>query len=63
MKKLIWIGILLGLVLTLLLGCSEEPDPDRESHSDRIDRLYAECIEAGGSWEYNGSLPYWQCEQ
>lgn len=45
----------------VLAGCGAGVDPDRETQSERIDRLYSECVAAGGSFEYNGSLPYWQC--
>lgn len=61
MKRLVAAGVILAGVLTLA-GCRDD-DPNRETHTERIDRLYSECVRNGGSFEYNGSLPYWQCVQ
>lgn len=54
-KRMVAAAVALTTLLALA-GCS-----DYESQSERVDRLYAECLAAGGSFEYNGSLPYWQC--
>lgn len=45
--------VVLAAAALILTGCS---DSDYESRTERIDRLYAECLAAGGS------LPYWNCE-
>lgn len=58
MKKTLTVGLLL-LAVVGLTGCADHED--RETQSERYDRLYAECLAAGGSFEYNGSLPYWKC--
>ena len=58
MKRLLAVPVLI-LALLGLVGCDNEPEG--ENRNQRIDRLYSECIEAGGSFEYNGSLPYWNC--
>lgn len=58
-KKLALATIILTLGALTLTGCG---DTERESSVERIDRLYSECVTAGGSFEYNGSLPYWNCE-
>lgn len=47
----------LGITLT---GCTDG-DNAYEKREQRIDRLYSECLEAGGDWEYNATLPYWAC--
>jgi len=48
----------LALLVTVgLAGCLATRPVDRLSTDDR----YKLCIEAGGSWEYNASLPYWSC--
>lgn len=57
MKRIL--AVVLAAAALILTGCS---DSDYESQTERIDRLYAECLAAGGSFEYNGSLPYWNCE-
>lgn len=58
-RRRLALAALAALALTLT-GCGLEREAG-ESRSERIDRLYAECITAGGSFEYNESLPYWQC--
>lgn len=55
-RKLAALALLLAAVT--LTGCGDER---WESPNDRYDRLYTQCLDAGGSFEYNGSLPYYQC--
>lgn len=57
-KKLTALAVAAILAVTLT-GC--DSDENVEGDRERADRLYAECLEAGGSFEYNGSLPYFQC--
>lgn len=54
MKKLMAVGVILlgALVLT---GC------DAEKYVDPNDKRYYACLKAGGSFEVNGSISYWQC--
>jgi len=54
MKKIMAGIALLGVLL--LTGCGE-----KEKYVDPIDEKYFACLKAGGSFEYNGSISYYQC--
>lgn len=57
MKKAI-AAIACAVALFALAGCGGKPDPRYKT----TDELYQICLEHGGTFEYNGSLPYYKCK-
>lgn len=57
MKKLLALALLGSLALGLTACHDDEPGPPATTNDER----YVACIEAGGSYQYNASLPYWSC--
>ncbi len=54
MKRILVALAILAGTLTLA-GCGDE------NRENPVDVRYAACLKAGGSFEYNGSISYFQC--
>lgn len=52
-RTLTAVAVLAGMLA--LAGCSDEV------REDPVDVRYEACLAAGGSFEYNGSISYFQC--
>lgn len=52
-RTLVALALVAGMLS--LAGCDDLP------REDPVDKRYYACLKAGGSFEYNGSISYWQC--
>lgn len=57
MKKTI-AAIGCAVILFGLTGCGDKDRPRYKTS----DELYQMCLDHGGTFEYNGSLPYYKCK-
>lgn len=48
-------AIVIATGMLALAGC------DTEERANPVDVRYLACLKAGGSFEYNGSISYFQC--